>query len=98
MGILTSPLQYVSKARARRRQVRMALHMLSVSGVIRPSHIEPRYFEASSQLDSWHRQEAKGPSKPSIPVPSVAGWGTALDWSKFRQLISTSRSSRLIEQ
>lgn len=51
MRILTSPIHYVKKQRARRRQVRTVLHMLSASGVIRPSHIEPRYFESSSHLD-----------------------------------------------
>lgn len=51
MGMLTSPIHYVKKQRARRRQVRTVLHMLSASGVIRPSHIEPRYFESSSHLD-----------------------------------------------
>ena len=98
MRILISPLQYVNRTRARRRQVRTALHMLSLSGVIRLSHIEPRYFEASSQLDSPDRQELKGPNTPSFPRTSLAGWST-LDWTKFRHLIFTPRSSRLqIEQ
>jgi hypothetical protein len=48
MRILMSPFYYVRKKCARRRQVRKALQMLSVSGVVRPSHIEPRYFESAT--------------------------------------------------
>jgi hypothetical protein len=33
--------------------------MLSASGVIRHSHIEPRYFEHSSQVEGFYRQKAK---------------------------------------
>ena len=46
MRILMSPFYYVRTKRARRKQVTKALQMLSVSGVVRPSHIEPRYFIA----------------------------------------------------
>ncbi len=56
MRMLISPLSLVRKQRARRRQVRTVLHMLSASGVIRPGHIEPRYFEPSSHIDSLYRQ------------------------------------------
>jgi hypothetical protein len=55
MRMLMSPILYVIKQRARRRQVRTVLHMLSASGVIRPGHIEPRYFESSSHLDVTFR-------------------------------------------
>ncbi len=47
MKILLSPFYLVKRQRARRRQVRNALQMLSVSGVIRPSHVETRYFSNS---------------------------------------------------
>jgi hypothetical protein len=53
--MLLSPLHYVKKQRARRRRLRTVLHMLSASGVIRPSHIEPRYFESSSHRDVTFR-------------------------------------------
>jgi len=59
MRILTSPIHYVRKQRARRRQVRTVLHMLSASGVIRHSHIEPRYFEHSSQVEGVLPSESK---------------------------------------
>jgi hypothetical protein len=51
----TSPLHYVRKQRARRKRIRMVLHMLSVSGVVRPGHIEPRYFETLPHVDALRR-------------------------------------------
>lgn len=99
MRILTSPLHYVRKKRARRRQVRTVLHMLSVSGVIRPSHIEPRYFEPASQLDALSRQEVKRSSSASLPKTSLARQSSGFDWTKVRQMILTIRPARLqIEQ
>lgn len=65
MRILASPIHYVRKQRARRRQVRTVLHMLSASGVIRHSYIEPRYFEHSSQVEAFYRQIANtSPPRP----------------------------------
>ena len=58
MRMFTSPIHYVRKQRARRRQLRTVFHMLSVSGVIRMGHIEPRYFEPSSQVDALYRRKA----------------------------------------
>ena len=56
MGILASPIRYVRKERARRRRIQTVLQMLSVSGVVRPGHVEPRYFESSIGIDALHRQ------------------------------------------
>ena len=70
MRILTSPIHYVRKQRARRRQVRTVLHMLSASGVIRHSHIEPRYFEHSSQVEGFYRQKANGTRSRPRHLPS----------------------------
>jgi hypothetical protein len=93
------PLQYVRKQRARRRQVRTVLHMLSASGVIRPSHVEPRYFEASSHVDALYRQEAKRVSTASLCPPSLSRHSPGLDWTKFRQIVLAIKPSRLqIEQ
>jgi len=70
MRMLTSPIHYVKKQRARRRQVRTVLHMLSASGVIRPSHIEPRYFESSSHLDVTVRSPNGIRAHPTNKPPS----------------------------
>jgi len=99
MRILTSPLHYVRTKRARRKQVRTVLHMLSVSGVIRPSHIEPRYFEPASQLDALPCQEVKRSGSASLPETALTRQNLGFDWTKVRQLIVTIRPSRLqIEQ
>ena len=37
------PLRQLGTYRARARQIRKALHMLALSGVVRPSHVELRY-------------------------------------------------------
>jgi hypothetical protein len=99
MRIFTSPLHYVRNKRARRRQVRTVLHMLSASGVIRPGHVEPRYFEPSSHVDALYRQKPKCVSIPSMPVTSVAHQSSGLEWTSLRQFILTVKPSRLqIEQ
>ena len=99
MRIFTSPLLYVRKKRARRRQVRTVLHMLSASGVIRLGHVEPRYFEPSSHVDALYRQETKRVSMPSMPVTSVAHQSSGFEWTKLRQFVLTVKPSRLqIEQ
>jgi hypothetical protein len=73
--------------------------MLSVSGVIRPSHIEPRYFEPASQIDALHCQEVKRTSLASMPGTTLAPENSRFDWTKFRQLMVTIRPFRLqIEQ
>jgi len=73
MHILISPLHHVRKHRARRKQLRTVLHMLSASGVIRPSHIEPRYFEPSSHVDALYRHPTPATNTPSTePRSSVA--------------------------
>lgn len=99
MWNFSSPLHYVRKKRARRRQLRTVLHMLSASGVIRPGHIEPRYFEPSSLVDALYRQEPKRVSIPSMPVTSVAHQSSGFEWAKLRQFVLTVKLSRLqIEQ
>ena len=43
MHVVSSPIQYIKLRRAHKKQKRIALHILAVSGVLRPSHIELRY-------------------------------------------------------
>lgn len=95
MRIFTSPLRYVRKMRARRRQVRTVLHMLSASGVIRLGHIEPRYFEPSSHIDAIYRQGTNRVGIPYMPVTSVDHQSSGFEWTKLRQFVSTVKPSRL---
>ena len=90
MQFLMSSFHYVRKQRARRRQLQKVLHMLSMSGAVRPSHIEPRYFESSSRVDAGNRQQTK---RQRVVVSSTTS--TSLDWTKLRQLVLATRSSRL---
>jgi len=98
MRIFSSPFLYVRKKRARRRQVRTVLHMLSASGVIRLGHVEPRYFEPSSHVDALYRQETKRVGIPSVPVTSVAHQSSGFEWSKLRQFVLTVKPRLQIEQ
>jgi len=95
MRILISPIQYMRKRRARRKQLRTALHMLSASGVVRLGHIEPRYFEPSSHVDALYRQEGKRQRSESEKVRTSSAGDCSLDWMKLRQLVGTMRASRL---
>ena len=90
MRLLVSPFHYVRQQRARRRQLQKVLHMLSVSGVVRPSHIEPRYFESSASVDAVNRQQA---NRHRTAVSSHTP--TRLDWTALRQLVLANRPSRL---
>jgi hypothetical protein len=98
MRIFISPIQYMRKQRARRKQLRTALHMLSASGVVRLGHIEPRYFEPPSHVDALYRREGKrhaGGAPVGTSLPDRSGF----DWMKLRQMVGTFRASRLqIEQ
>ena len=99
MNIL-SPIHYIKKRRARRKQLRTVLQMLSVSGVVRAGHIEPRYFEPSSQVDALYTQKSKGPQTAASPaIRSHVQLSTfGFDWPRLRQL-ATAKPSRLqIEQ
>lgn len=96
MYLLTSPIHYVRKKRARRRQLQTVLHMLSASGVLRLGHVEPRYFVPTAKVDALYRQEAKRqPTVASIAMQSKA----TFEWPRLRQVDLTMRPSRLqIEQ
>ena len=95
MRIFTSPVDRIRKQCARRKQVRTVLHMLYVSGVIRPGHIEPRYSETSSQVDAFYRQQTKR-RQPAAGASGKAQVG--FDWTKLRQWVLTKPSDLQIER
>lgn len=101
MRMLTSSIQHMQRRRARHKQVRKVLQMLSESGVLRPSHIERRYFEVSVQADSLKRQvsslESVADNSPARSLP----WQKIgrIDLAALRHWIGSSRQARLqIEQ
>ena len=95
---MKSPLHYVQSKRARRRRIQTVLHMLSVSGVIRPGHVEPRYFEPSVHIDTLHRQvsEQNGILKaPTANIASCVSSNISFNFPKLRQLVKAIKPSSL---
>ena len=56
MHVLSSPIQYIKIRRAHKKQKRTALHMLALSGAVRPSHIEIRYAAPIASNTASHAQ------------------------------------------
>ncbi len=72
MRSLTSPLQYLQSRRAHKKQKQTALHMLAVSGVVRPSHLELRYMTPLTGMTGFRTQPAstRDPQAHPMPLPS----------------------------
>jgi hypothetical protein len=70
MQVLSSPIQYLRLRRAHKKQKRIALHMLAVSGVLRPSHVELRYEAPIVNMTTASRGQAATSGHPlTHPVP-----------------------------
>jgi hypothetical protein len=71
MHVFASPIQSIKLHRARRKQTQNALRMLSVSGVVRLSHIELRYSTPIANTTAFRRQPSvlRHQSHP-LPLPS----------------------------
>ena len=72
MHVLSSPIQSIKLHRAHKKQKRTALHMLALSGVVRPSHVELRYATRVASGTSFRAQPtAIGDSQiHPVPLPS----------------------------
>jgi hypothetical protein len=73
MHVLSTPIQYIKLRRAHKKQKRIALHMLAVSGVLRPSYIELRYeAPITSMMSASHGHTAitGQPLTHPLPLPS----------------------------
>jgi len=97
MSMFRSPFRLVKTRRARRRQVRNALHMLSVSGVVRPSHVETRYV--SHPVTSDGRRHRAGGSTPITFTEAARPWfwqrQVKSELARLRNLAGNFRSVRL---
>jgi hypothetical protein len=69
MHVLSSPIQYIKLRRAHKKQKRTALHMLSVSGVVRPSHVELRYSTHITSMTAFRRQPTAIEHQQTHPLP-----------------------------
>ncbi len=71
MHVFSSPIQYIKLRRAHRKQKQTVLHMLSVSGVVRLSHVELRYSTPVANTNSFRRQVAALEQQAHpLPLPS----------------------------
>ena len=72
MQVLSSPIQYIKLHRAHKKQKRTALHMLALSGVVRPSHVELRYATRIASVTAFHTQPTAigDPQTHPVPLPS----------------------------
>jgi hypothetical protein len=68
--------------RERAQQKRKAIHMLALSGVVRPSHVELRYTVPLLKVGAWHHSPTIGtgadapqqaPLQHSTPAMSAPG-------------------------
>ena len=69
MSVLSSSFQYIKLRSIHKKQKRTALHMLALSGVVRPSHVELRYATPIASITAFRAQPTaiKHPQTQSIP-------------------------------
>ena len=69
MHVLSSPIQSIKLHRAHKKQKRTALHMLALSGVVRPSHVELRYATPIASITAFQTQPTAIEDSQTHPVP-----------------------------
>jgi hypothetical protein len=69
MHVLSSPIQYIKLRRAHKKQKRNALHMLALSGAVRPSHVELRYATRGASITAFRSQPTAIGDLQTHPVP-----------------------------
>jgi len=70
MYVLSSPIRYIKLRRAHKKQKRTALHMLALSGVVRPSHVELRYATPIASITAFRTQPTEMEHPQILPIPS----------------------------
>ena len=72
MHVLSTKIQYMRLRRARMKQTRTALHLLALSGVVRPSHVELRYTTPVANTTALRTQAhaTEHPLIQPVPLPS----------------------------
>ena len=71
MHVLSSPIQYIKLRSAHKKQKRTALHMLALSGVVRPSHVELRYATPIASITAFRAQPTAIKHPQTQPTPSI---------------------------
>ena len=70
MSILSSLFQYIKSRSVHKKQKRTALHMLALSGVVRPSHVELRYATPIASITAFRAQPTASKHPQTQPIPS----------------------------
>ena len=73
MSVLSSPFQYIKLRSVHKKQKRTALHMLALSGVVRPSHVELRYAAPIASITAFRAQPTAIKHPQTQPIPSQPG-------------------------
>jgi hypothetical protein len=69
MHAFSSTIQFIKLRRAHKKQKQTALHMLALSGVVRPSHVELRYSTPIASITAFRRQPTAIVDQQTHPVP-----------------------------
>ena len=69
MRSFSSPIHYIQLRRARKKQKRTALHMLALSGVVRPSHVELRYATPIANFTAFRARSTSSEHSQIQPIP-----------------------------
>ena len=97
MHVLSSPIQYIKLRRAHKKQKRNALHMLAVSGVVRPSHVELRYQTPIASMLAFRAQSTAFGYQQTHPIPLPSWDQDSALTGKQTQGWTQSLSSALIQ-
>jgi hypothetical protein len=90
MHSLTSPIQYLKLRRVHKKRKQIALHMLALSGVVRPSHVELRYPTHMVSSIASDGQSARSGDPLTHPLP-LQSWDhrITLNMKQTRQWASS---------
>jgi hypothetical protein len=69
MHVLSSPIHYMKLRRACTKQKRTALRMMTLSGVVRPSHVELRYATPIGRITAFRAQATAIEHPQTQPIP-----------------------------
>ena len=97
MHVLSSPIQYIKLRSAHRKHKRTALHMLALSGAVRPSHVELRYATPIAGMTAFRAQPIAIGDQQTHPIP-LRSWDhdTTLNMKQTLQW-ARSLSSSLVQ-
>jgi hypothetical protein len=97
MHVLSFPIHYIKSRRAYRKQKRTALHMLAVSGVVRPGHVELRYAAPIASITAFRAQPTAIKHPETQPIQSQPEKGTLTVTVKQTQQWARNFTSAIVQ-